>query len=164
MNRMETIMDKNCERLSALMDGELDPKELDALLAAVNKDESLLREWHDWRLAGDVVQGETHCAPGFMGRFSERLAAEPVVVAPKAQLRRPRRLLIPLAMAASVALVGIVVWRIEPVSQELNPAAQYAAETEATLHAYLAAHRESDGDPFGEGEEANTHFFPVKTY
>ena len=96
-------MDKNCERLSALMDGELDPKELDALLAAVNKDESLLREWHDWRLAGDVVQGETHCAPGFMGRFSERLAAEPVVVAPRVQLRRPRRLLIPLAMAASVA-------------------------------------------------------------
>lgn len=100
MNRMETIMDKNCERLSALMDGELDPKELDALLAAVNKDESLLREWHDWRLAGDVVQGETHCAPGFMGRFSERLAAEPVVVARKAQLAfEPRRLLIPLAAA-----------------------------------------------------------------
>lgn len=28
------------------------------------------------------------------------------------------------------------------MSQELNPAAQYAAETETTLHAYLAAHRE----------------------
>lgn len=161
MNELDTIMNK--EKLSALMDGEFDPKELDALLAALNQDDALLQEWQEWQLASDALHGDL-VSDGFMSRFSERLAAEPVVLAPRRLLRQRvpvRRLLVPLTVAASVAFVGVAMWRVNQPVQETT-AAQIAAETETTLRSYLAAHRETDGNPFAEGDVIQANFQPAE--
>ncbi len=158
------------EKLSALMDGELDPRELDVLLAVLREDEALLADWHDWRLASDVLKGHQVCSSVFMARFSEQLAAEPILLSPRRMLRKPqsvRRLLAPLTVAASVAFVGVAVWRINQPTQSLTPVAQVAQEsqeTESTLRAYLTAHRESDGNPFAEREVIYANFQSVDTH
>ena len=153
------------EKLSSFMDGELDPAELDALLTALQKDEALLSDWHSWRLASDVLNGCPSCSPTFMHRFSERLTAEPTVLVPRRGRRKSppvRRLLVPLTMAASMAFVGVAVWRVyEP--QQVN-AIQIAQDTESTLRDYLAAHRESDGNLFAEREVIHANFQSVDAH
>lgn len=154
------------EKLSALMDDELDPCELDGLLNALREDDALLQDWHDWRLTSEILKGQSQSinASVFMTNFSERLAVEPIVLSPRRMLRKPqpvRRLLAPLTVAASVAFVGVAVWRINQPPQSLAPAVQVAQETESTLRAYLAAHRESDGNPFAEREVIYANFQSV---
>lgn len=155
------------EKLSALMDDELDPGELDDLLKALRENDALLADWHDWRLTSDVLKGHANCPSVFMASFSERLAAEPIVVAPRRMLRKQqsvRRLLAPLTVAASVAFVGVAVWRFNQPQESLAPMAQVAQETESTLRAYLAAHRESDGNPFAEREVVYVNFQSVDSH
>lgn len=154
------------EKLSALMDGELDPHELDDLLKSLREDDALLQSWHDWRLASDVLEGCPSCSPDFMRRFSEKLAAEPIVVAPRSMRHRKAipvgRILMPLTVAASVAFVGLAVLRVNTVDQ--SSAVQIARETESTLRSYLAAHRESDGNPFADREVIRANFQFVETH
>jgi len=155
------------EKLSALMDDELDPRELDGLLNALREDDALLADWHDWRLASDAMKGHSVCSSDFMVQFTELLAAEPIVLSPRRMLRKPqsvRRLLAPLTVAASVAFVGVAVWRINQPTPSQTPVAQVAQETESTLRAYLAAHRESDGNPFAESEVIYANFQSVDTH
>lgn len=153
------------EKLSALMDGELDSHELDDLLKALHDDDALLQSWHDWRLASDAMEGCPACSPRFMQRFSAQLAAEPIVVAPRKMRRKPpalRRFLVPMTVAASVAFVGIAVLRVNESRQ--SSAVQVAQETESTLRAYLAAHRESDGNLFADREVVRANFQFVETH
>lgn len=151
------------EKLSALMDGELDPSELDALLKAVREDDALLDAWNAWRAPFDAIEGCPSCSSRFMQRFSARLSSEPVVVAPRAmrrKLSRGRKILVPLTMAASVAFVGVAVWRVNEPAQPT--AVQVAQETESTLRAYLEAHRASDGNLFAEREIVRANFQSVE--
>lgn len=155
------------EKLSALMDGELAPHELDALLNTLAQDDTLLETWSEWHLTSDVLQGEPCCVSRFMARFSERLADEPVVFTPRRMLRKPsrmRRFLVPITVAASVAFVSVAVWQISRPELENTPAAQFAAETEANLRAYLIAHRESDGNPFAGREVIYANFQSTDTH
>lgn len=152
------------EKLSALMDGELDAAELDALLKALREDGALLEAWQDWQTASGAMTGYRCCSSQFMQRFSRQLAEEPVVMAPN-RLRqraiRVRRLLVPLTMAASVAFVGVSVWQI---SEPVQPSGvQIAKETESTLREYLAAHRAVDGNPFAEREVIQANFQRVES-
>ncbi|MDR3410610.1 MAG: RseA family anti-sigma factor [Formivibrio sp.] len=155
------------EKLSALMDDELDPRELDSLLNALRDDGNLLADWSDWRLASDTLQGHPVYSPVFMTRFSELLAAEPIIVAPQRMLRKPRHVrqfLVPLTVAASVAFVGVAVWRVNQPAQSVAPVAQATQDMGSTLHAYLAAHRESDGNPFAEREVIYANFQSVDSH
>lgn len=145
MIEMDTNMSQ--EKLSALLDGELDSREVDALLAALQSDDSLLEEACAWQSASSVLRGEV-ANPDFMARFSKALAQEPVVIAPGRVSRRrlsTRWLLAPLAVAASVAFVGVAVWRVNPPAEQES---LIALEADSSMYAYLAAHRESDGEPF----------------
>lgn len=148
------------ERISALMDGELAPQELDALLASLKQDPQLLQDWSSWQAGGEVLRGESTGGGGFMQGFSARLAAEPVLVAPRSMRAPPsrwRRFLLPAGVAASVAMIGLGVWRFTPSSVPLTPPVaqnQVAVETEALLRDYLVAHRQSEGNPFADRETA----------
>ncbi|SFN12461.1 sigma-E factor negative regulatory protein RseA [Formivibrio citricus] len=137
------------EKLSALMDGELDPREVEEVLVSLRQDRTLLQEWASWQAGRDILKGEGVAQAGFVERFSRRLEAEPVVIAPR-RIRVLRRLAVPVTVAASVAFVGIAVWQYYGGSIEPVTANQMAAETEAVLHDYLAAHRQSEGNPFVE--------------
>jgi sigma-E factor negative regulatory protein RseA len=110
------------ERISALMDGEEDESELTRDLMRLRSDGGLRRTWDTYHLIGDTLRG--HAAPAFAARVSERLAAEPTVLAP--QRRAPRGKIAQLAFSAAAGAAGValVVWLALP---GLNPEPQQVA-------------------------------------
>jgi sigma-E factor negative regulatory protein RseA len=104
------------ERLSAVMDGEVDGPECDGCLDRLKDDPDLRELWGIYHLVGDAMRGDAGI--GLPGAFAARLAAEPTILAPrKAGVRaRPGRWYA-LSAAASVAAVALVAWMALPVLQ-----------------------------------------------
>lgn len=160
------------ERLSSLVDGELDPGTADSLLTALCRDTELRNEWVTLHIVGDALRSSEVAAvhaPDFCARVSAALALEPTVLAPNVSaVRRSRplrRYLAPgLAVAASAAVITFVavpllqspsgVAPTQQLAVTAAPAAvpapapevsRRAAATVAkarSLDVYLAAHRE----------------------
>lgn len=114
------------DRLSALVDGEVDPGELDQSCGAWRDSARLRAAWHSYHLIGDVMRsdqlGSTPARDeAFLQAFRGRLADEPVVLAPMptaAAVReasapassRRRAWLPPVVIAAGFAAVaGVMV-------------------------------------------------------
>jgi len=81
--------DTRRERLSALVDGELDPAASTASCAAWGQDPYLRADWHAWHLIGDVLRSEDLASDprhdrAFCAGLRSRLHAEPLVLAPAA--------------------------------------------------------------------------------
>ncbi len=109
--------------LSALADGEADAAE--PACAAWRRDAEARRTWHAYQLIGDVMRSEDLARPAagdaaFLAGLRERLAAEPVVLAPEPlpvaapgaarPLRRRQAWLMPVAAAAGfVVVAGVLV-------------------------------------------------------
>lgn len=139
--------------LSAMLDGEAAHAESEACLAALRQDGGLRQDWADYHLIGDLMRGvATPEMPGFMARFSMRLADEPTVLAPRRSVW-PQR--IAVASFASLAIWGAVTLKgmlaDEPTGIPLAeaPAAQQQVALvpdkpaeEARLAPYLVAHQE----------------------
>ncbi|EKZ99345.1 RseA family anti-sigma factor [Cupriavidus metallidurans] len=110
------------EQISALMDGELAPHDVDAALGLAKGDAGMA-DWSMYQLIGDAMRSEelTHAGSteAFLSRFSAQLEAEPHVLVPAvAQAGRHRLLVRPswvrrvvpgTAIAAAVAAVSWVV-------------------------------------------------------
>ncbi|SMC25272.1 sigma-E factor negative regulatory protein RseA [Andreprevotia lacus DSM 23236] len=155
------------EKLSALLDSELTAQECDAVLSAMQADPALHADWQQWHLVGDVLKQEHPIlSPDFMSRFSERLAAEPIVIAPVAHRRKRdilRRAIAPVSVAASVAFVSMVGWQAYRGAAQTPASVQTTAQAAVNgqvqpmvaqagnnprLRAYLAAHRIDNGNVF----------------
>jgi sigma-E factor negative regulatory protein RseA len=144
------------EKLSALMDGELDEHEFAQLLADIDKDEACATQWHHYHLISDAMKGQTMMSADFMDRFSARLEAEPVVITPRALRRRvplasPRW--VALSMAASVVLVSATAWYVgrevpaAGMPTELQLAANQPRAADVEVNPYLLAHQAMSGNP-----------------
>lgn len=75
------------ERLSALVDGELDRAGVDAACGAWRADTELRRTWHAWHAIGDALRSDDLACDAvadrsFCAAVSARLASEAVVLAP----------------------------------------------------------------------------------
>ncbi len=98
------------ERVSALMDGELEQDEATRLIPALRQRDELRDAWSTYHLIGDALRGQP-CMDCTVARsVSAQLAAEPTVLAPRAQRaargRDVKRWALPsLAAAAAVATV-----------------------------------------------------------
>ncbi|NML15054.1 sigma-E factor negative regulatory protein [Azohydromonas caseinilytica] len=125
------------QALSALMDGELDAAAAARLAESCRSDARLRATWHSYHLIGDVMRSQDlaqqpdHDA-AFVQRLRERLAAEPVLLAPapvQAPERRriPRRAWAASAVAAGFMAVGgmLVLTRVH--TPEPQPAGQMLA-------------------------------------
>jgi len=97
------------ERISALMDGELDGQAADGAIASLRSEGESLEAWRTYHLISDAMRDTRLLSAGFAARVAERLEQEPTVLAP-ANLRRAPVKRIALAAAASVAGVGLVGW------------------------------------------------------
>jgi len=143
------------ERVSALMDGEL---ELDQIpgLERVMKDDDARACWQTYHLIGDVMRGEKAASGQFVSRVSAVLAEEPTVLAPRPA--RPsstaRNRMFALSAAASVAGVALVGWLafkggiadpvgMGPMAERIGatPTVDLAAE-DRDVRDYLHAHQE----------------------
>jgi sigma-E factor negative regulatory protein RseA len=134
------------ERISALMDGELEGQAADVAIASLRGEGEALEAWRTYHLISDAMRDTRLLSPGFAARVAERLAAEPTVIAP-ANLRRAPAKRVALAAAASVAGVGLVGWlAFAPAPQAPHPVAQAPSSVTiiplpAATNDYLLAHQ-----------------------
>lgn len=97
------------ERVSALMDGELDFNEAAREIARIKQDATRRDVWRTYHAIGDALRGEyaVGLSPEFSKRLSEQLALEPVVMAPRLRLPQTKQSWA-MAIAASVAGIAVV--------------------------------------------------------
>lgn len=95
------------ERISALMDGELDQSEVAKLVTGVKERADLREAWETYHLIGDALRGQVGTQTGIAHTITVQLAAEPTILAPRRVNSGPvRRFALPsLAAAAAVAAV-----------------------------------------------------------
>ncbi|KAA3653700.1 MAG: anti-sigma 24 factor [Proteobacteria bacterium] len=147
------------ERISALLDGDLDAQAVEPALTSVRASADARRQWDAYCLIGDALRGEPELDRDLTAGVMARLDLEPTVLAPAA-IARPEpagRMLLKrvLPLAASVAGVAAVGWLALPKTQDATaiqmarmspaPVAVAAAESgrrdQEPLRAYLFAHQ-----------------------
>ena len=146
------------DKISELMDGELDERQSQQQLVRLKQSEDLLQHWHTFHLIGDALRGERPLSARFGERLSARLFSEPTVLAPRHS--HPRRFMTyALSAAASlsaVALVGWVAFVNNPLAPPMEVAKAPAASapapapqtqiasvpSEGKMNDYLIAHQE----------------------
>lgn len=117
------MSDKLDERLSALMDGEID----DTVLSRLQQDEELKSRWMRYHIIRDVLSGHSAEIPSMnlAVRVSRALEDEPTVLAPVARSSRIQHLMkqaAGFAIAATVATVAIVSIQTTSVTDnQINP-------------------------------------------
>ncbi|MEH6459508.1 sigma-E factor negative regulatory protein [Chitinimonas sp. JJ19] len=150
------------EKLSAMVDGEWDDHELDALMASISQEEGA-DAWRDYHLIGDAMNQRSVLSGDFMANFSTRLEQEPAILAPNAMRRRvavPHKRWVALSMAASVVLVSATAWYVSsargltvpgtPAGNELlaaNQPIKVAPQVVEEVNPYLFAHQAMSGNP-----------------
>ena len=96
------------EKISRLMDGEVDASELDAVCAML-KGDAAMSTWSCYHTIGDALRGETPVTRGIGAAVARQLASEPTVLAPRTHAAsRPASWA--WAAAASLAAVTVVGW------------------------------------------------------
>ena len=147
------------DKISALMDGELDARQAHDQFVRLKQDGELVECWQAFHVIGDSMRGDRVLSPEFNRRMAERLTAEPTVLAPQRSMTPKRVMTYALSAAASVAgvaLVGWVAFVSNPIAtqQELAkapvvpapmaaPATQLASvPSDGKMNDYLIAHQE----------------------
>lgn len=108
--------------LSDLADGQCDGADADAAVRAWTADAGMRRDWHLYQLIGDALRSDellsgTRRDEAFLRGLRERLASEPVPLAPAPLAPpavRPRRWLSSVAALAGFAVVGASVFVLRP--------------------------------------------------
>ncbi|MET0731493.1 MAG: sigma-E factor negative regulatory protein [Casimicrobiaceae bacterium] len=117
------------ENISRLMDGELDPGELDNVCAGLRRPDAMAT-WTCYHVIGETLRGTPTLAASPAQRFAVRLAAEPTVLAP-----RPRPVsnaaTWAFAAAATVAAITVVGWTAMSVLGDPPTAVAKAGEATA---------------------------------
>lgn len=170
------------ERISALVDGQMEQAEAVKLLDSVTRDGEMARVWERYHLIGDVLRREHVELLGaeLRHRVHEDLAREPSSLRPSRETRRRLPKLRPmsiggLALAASVAIAAVLVLRpqgsmVAPFPAQLAGVSQKAdagvrwdighPAVEARLNNYLVTHSEHAGD----GVQGMLHFARIVSY
>ena len=141
------------DRISALMDGELDDNEASSLLVTIRENKALHQNWNDYHLIGDILRQTTASSPDLTGKIVARLKNEPTVLAPHKFAPRKRELIAWSAAAsfAAVAFVALAALKFSSAgdtsdnltAQSNLPASNLAAtQTNPNLNEYLVAHQE----------------------
>lgn len=142
MSSEQSMGSSAAEELSALADGELASEGVRRTCAAWRADSGARQTWHAYHLIGDVLRSDDLASSAvrdedFLKRLRERLAGEPVVLAPQAAAvapatvstgRRLRRWHAGAAVAAGfVAVAGVLVATRSPVPEPAPGLAQAPA-------------------------------------
>lgn len=135
------------EKISALMDDELDLESSQYLFTALKNDTQLSESWSAYHLIGDTMRGNCCLSPGFHDRLLQKLEQEPAVLAPRNGLPRiPKSsfLLSAGSAAAAIAFVGWMVWGqySQPTEQALTPLVAQNNVSPQAMNSYLLAHQE----------------------
>lgn len=126
------------DKISELMDGELEGREAQELLTRLRVEGEGRDLWRTYHLIGDAMRDSRSLSPDFALRVMGRIEREPTVLAPARLPGQGRRLgWIGLQVAAGVAAVALVGWlAIQPATSPL-PIAK-APEPQPSLPAEAA--------------------------
>ncbi len=146
-------------KISALMDGELDNVDIADTIAQIKKTEELRNEWATYHLIGDTLRQSVVVPIDIASNVSMRLAAEPTVLAPRSPTKHKSRVFALSVAASMMTAVAAVVWMsmqtmdrpLEPITEK--SVLQAAVQTEPTvisasvlapaqINDYLLAHGE----------------------
>lgn len=168
------MSDKIGEKISALVDGELDDLDRISLIESLERDPVLLNRWERYHLIGDVIRNKRPPAldGSLADRVSRALEAEPVLLVRPAARPLPinRRQVAGWAIAASIAAVTVIGVRSMVQEDDAAPGEYVAAgsmdaaylsyvqspgmrwdsarpEVESRLNHYLANHSEYASTP-----------------
>jgi sigma-E factor negative regulatory protein RseA len=99
-------------RISALMDGELEPHDVASTLQFLRSTDAAKNEWREFHRVGEALRGDTKLDFDVSARVMAALENEPTVLAPtRSRVSRTSPWLRPaLALAASAAGVAVVAW------------------------------------------------------
>lgn len=100
------------DKISALMDGELDAHQSDQQYTRLKQDSEARAHWNAYHLIGDALRGDSIVATNISAKLSARLEQEPTVLAPQRSQMRPvnRTTAYALSAAASLSAVALVGW------------------------------------------------------
>lgn len=140
------------DRISALMDGELDDASAAQAIDALAADREARDTWRTYHLVSDALGKSRMLSAGFTERVGAELAKEPTVLAPSRLKSEPPRRWV--AMAAGVAAVALVGWlgfapqqtAVAPVAQAPSASPEVEAKSAPTVPLpsgtsdYLLAH------------------------
>ena len=137
------------ERLSVLMDGELDDESASAALQALGSERAARDAWRAYHMIGDLMRGSAPLSGDFSARIAWKLAEQPTVLAPGRIRPEPRRWFTVSALAASFAAVALVGWLAFAPQPQVQPAPVAQAKPEApamvpmpaAANDYLLAHQ-----------------------
>lgn len=118
------------DKLSALLDGDLDDQSASPLFDSIRRDRSLRTDWETYCLIGDALRGEATGSPDFVGRVMAGIGSEPTVLAPPpvdvgAARSAVWRSLMPLA--ASVMGVAAVGWVAHTLYTDADDVTRFAS-------------------------------------
>jgi sigma-E factor negative regulatory protein RseA len=121
------------DRISQLMDGELDGRSAAGAIEACGQGAEALEAWRTYHLISDAMRDSRVLSAGFSMRLAERLEAEPTVLAPQRKRAESRTWFAASAAAsfAAVALVGWLAFAPQPGGPQMAqqaPAAQVPTE------------------------------------
>jgi sigma-E factor negative regulatory protein RseA len=122
------------EKISQLMDGELDASETDVQVGRLKGGAQLRERWDTYHLIRDALRDEVDVGPAFMRRLHERLEQEPVVLAPRprqSQRSAPSQRLMRYTLPMAAGLAGIVVVGWLALSGAPGPQQPLASESQA---------------------------------
>jgi len=144
------------ERLSALLDDESGKVESLALFRKLENDHELAARWNRYSLAKEVMQSPKAMVVdlGFVDRVHAALEAEPAILAPRVVRHRFREKAVTLALAASIAMLAVLVGRSVNVYSPIK-SSELLAQNESSVSSlpvvaadphlkdYLAMHNET---------------------
>ena len=133
------------EKISALMDGELEGAAADETVALLSRDDEAADAWRLYHLMSDALHEQPLLSANFARRMSERLAGEPTVIAPGRLPGRTPVRRFAYAAAASIAAVALVGWLAfapqRPAEVPIAKVQPPAVSLPAQANDYLLAHQ-----------------------
>lgn len=152
------------EKISSLIDGELDAQAVEALINVLQQEANLRESCELYWLVGDALRGSDFVSMDLSSRVMRSLEYAPVVLAPR-PMQAPPKIDVAdsgrwMPLAAAVAGVGVAVWmglslmeggttpQFLPALAQQNEAAQVGSVGQATNdvlddQSYLMAHQAS---------------------
>ncbi len=163
------------EQVSALMDSEMDPREMDRLLERMRNDSRLKDCWHDYHLIGDALRRQLprHINTELHARISAAIQNEPAHFLPRqAAAKKPaishRKEALGFALAASVTAIAVLgVMQVggpeQDVAQTLTVAAVEQDGAEAVQSQVEAVAQAGQAQPDGTRHDKEIVYASVTT-
>lgn len=171
------------EKISALLDGELDHDQAASVLAALDQDDELQDNWHLYHLIGDVLRDSNQANVSITNKVATRLNEEPAltVTHQTSVTKHPPREAANkawysvAASLAGIAFVGWVAWQsfspatTKPAGISANLAQQMQTSPtvkpvayESRVNDYWLAHRQLSGH-MTNSQDQQVQFVTVQT-